>query len=306
MGRRTVNKYSLILLFLFIPSIVFSAPPTRTYDYVDGETIEPSEVKINEDNIYNYLSRGVDKYSNGSITTNDILDSTITTNDILDETISNSDISASAGIVDTKLATISTAGKVSGTALTGLTSIPSAAGVIPSANLTSVAQKGANSDITSLSGITTPLSIAQGGTGYTSTTHPAFLVRPASIQENVTIGTSVIVFGTEVFDQGDNFSSNIFTAPVTGIYSFAFSISLYNVDSAATNYAIRLVTDNRSYSSDFDPTKFSADVNLWSVSGSFITDMDINDTAYIAISQDAGAAQTDIYTISYFSGALLF
>jgi len=54
---------------------------------------------------------------------------------------------------------------VSGAKLISLSGIPSGSGVIPSANLTSVAQKGANSDITSLSGLTTPLSIAQGGTG---------------------------------------------------------------------------------------------------------------------------------------------
>lgn len=49
--------------------------------------------------------------------------------------IVNADVSASAGIVDTKLATISTAGKVSGAALTSLTNIPAGAGVIPLANL---------------------------------------------------------------------------------------------------------------------------------------------------------------------------
>jgi hypothetical protein len=49
--------------------------------------------------------------------------------------IVNADIDASAAIADTKLAQISTAGKVSGAALTGLASIPSGAGVIPAANV---------------------------------------------------------------------------------------------------------------------------------------------------------------------------
>ena len=62
---------------------------------------------------------------------------------------------------------------VSGAKLTTLTAVPSGAGVIPAANLTSVAQKGANSDITSLSGITTPLSVAQGGTGATAAANTA-------------------------------------------------------------------------------------------------------------------------------------
>ncbi len=87
--------------------------------------------------------------------------------------ISGSDIASDAAIASSKLATISTAGKVDGAALTGLASIPSGAGVIPAANLTSVAQKGANSDITSLTGLTTALSTAQGGTGATAAANAA-------------------------------------------------------------------------------------------------------------------------------------
>lgn len=49
--------------------------------------------------------------------------------------ITAANISASAAILDTQLNQITTAGKVSGTALTGLASIVSGAGIIPSANL---------------------------------------------------------------------------------------------------------------------------------------------------------------------------
>lgn len=49
--------------------------------------------------------------------------------------IDNTNLSAFAAIVDTKLAVISTAGKVSGAALTSLASIPSGAGLIPVANI---------------------------------------------------------------------------------------------------------------------------------------------------------------------------
>jgi len=48
--------------------------------------------------------------------------------------ITNAKVAAGAAIADTKLATISTAGKVNGAALTGLASVPSGAGVIPVAN----------------------------------------------------------------------------------------------------------------------------------------------------------------------------
>jgi len=79
---------------------------------------------------------------------------------------------------------------VSGAKFTNLANIPEGAGIIPAANIpidtstdldgalasdskvpsqkavrTYAAAKGANSDITSLSGLTTPLSVGQGGTG---------------------------------------------------------------------------------------------------------------------------------------------
>jgi len=48
--------------------------------------------------------------------------------------ITNAKVAPGAGIEDTKLAQITTANKVHGSALTGLASVPSAAGVLPSAN----------------------------------------------------------------------------------------------------------------------------------------------------------------------------
>ena len=52
--------------------------------------------------------------------------------------VANADVSATAAIVDTKLAQITTAAKVSGAALTLLGSIPAGAGVIPGANVTAL------------------------------------------------------------------------------------------------------------------------------------------------------------------------
>lgn len=58
----------------------------------------------------------------------------VTSASIVDDSIVNADVNSAAGIVDTKLATIATAGKVSGAALTLLANTPSAAGLIPGAN----------------------------------------------------------------------------------------------------------------------------------------------------------------------------
>lgn len=70
-----------------------------------------------------------------AVDTAEIKSGAVATDEIFDGTIVNNDISASAGIVDTKLAQITTASKVSGSALTLLANIPADAGVIPSANL---------------------------------------------------------------------------------------------------------------------------------------------------------------------------
>ena len=48
---------------------------------------------------------------------------------------------------------------------------------------------------------------------------PAFLARPASDQDGIAINADIVVaFGTEIFDQNADFSSNTFTAPVDGRY----------------------------------------------------------------------------------------
>lgn len=156
----------LFIILLLISTNVYAAPPSRVSNYVSGTTIRASDVSSNENAIFNYLQAGVDTFLDGSITnadisssasigysklslnssitSADIVDSTIVTGDISDGTIVNVDVSASAGIVDTKLATISTAGKVSGAALTSLASTPSGAGIIPVANLGSGSPSSSN------------------------------------------------------------------------------------------------------------------------------------------------------------------
>jgi len=118
---------------------------TKLYTFTAGATIIASEHNSNFDIVYNEINGNLD----------------------------NTNLKANAAIADSKLAQITTAGKVSGTALILLANTPSGAGVIPAANLTSVAQKGANSDITSLAGLTTALTVGQGGTGVTATSNGA-------------------------------------------------------------------------------------------------------------------------------------
>jgi hypothetical protein len=143
------------------------------------------------------------------------------------------------------------------------------------------------------------------GAPVVSENHPAFLARPASGQNNFATGShQAVVFGTEVFDQGSNFASNTFTAPVTGKYQLNACIYLSDLDSAAGYYEAKIVTSNRNYFSIVDPD-FGQDAVYWALTISVLADMDASDTASISIIQDSGTAQTDIGTDSFFSGYLV-
>ena len=134
---------------------------------------------------------------------------------------------------------------------------------------------------------------------------PSFMVQLSTIQTNIAInGTRTVLFDTERFDVGGNFSSNTFTAPVTGKYQLNVELRLDSVDSGATYYHLYLITSNRTYHTIMDPN-FTFDLSYHSISTSVLTDMDANDTAYVAIYQAAGNAQTDLNQDSNFSGILI-
>ena len=140
---------------------------------------------------------------------------------------------------------------------------------------------------------------------YMSTTMPAFLVQPNAEQTNIAVDTVTdIVFDVERFDQGSNFASNTFTAPVTGKYFLNVSLYGKQVDSASDYIQVYIVTSNRTYTMIIDPD-FGQDAAYWSFNNSVLADMDVNDTAKIQVFQSTGSAQLDIGTASYFSGYLV-
>lgn len=138
--------------------------------------------------------------------------------------------------------------------------------------------------------------------------NPAFLAIPASDQENIAVGELVtVVLGTEIFDKGGNFATNTFTAPVTGLYQFNACVNLKNLDKGAFNYSLCIVTSNRTYQMQFNTEQLAADVLEHSLTLSVLADMDVGDTAYMAIYATAGSAvQVDIESsYTYFSGYLV-
>jgi len=137
---------------------------------------------------------------------------------------------------------------------------------------------------------------------------PAFLVQPASAQNNMSVGSNItIVFGTEIYDQNGDFSSNTFTAPVTGKYQLSFALRVDQLDAASDYYNFFFETSNRSYFYLFEPNLANdgADITRFPAVLSILADMDANDTVTVRMFQQSGSAVTDIITDSYFSGYLV-
>jgi len=133
---------------------------------------------------------------------------------------------------------------------------------------------------------------------------PCVLVNPSATQTNFAVNADVtIVWGSEIFDIGGDFTSNTFTAPVTGKYLVSYSVRLENLDTASAYYYIGLMASNRQYYPLLAPDQFAADVAYWTMAGSITIDMDTSDTFHMVIRQNNGTAQTDIApnTSSYLS-----
>lgn len=138
-------------------------------------------------------------------------------------------------------------------------------------------------------------------------TQPAFNVVNASEQSDIAVNTDVtVVFGTEIFDQSSDFSSNTFTAPITGKYFLAASVTLLSIDSVDTSLQVRIQTSNRNYIVYLDPRQFAGDIlGSYTLTISCLADMDSNDTAVVIVNQSSGTQQIDIGNgNSRFSGYL--
>ena len=134
---------------------------------------------------------------------------------------------------------------------------------------------------------------------------PAFKVSPSAEISNVSTGDT-IAFATEHFDQNGDFSSNTFTAPVTGKYQLNYSIRIDDIDeSAVFSRVILRVSNDDITSTIMDLDGISGDPAHWYMATSVLVDMDANDTATLEWSQSGGASQADISSASVFSGYLV-
>ena len=153
-------------------------------------------------------------------------------------------------------------------------------------------------------GGTIGISIANGG-AVTMPAQPAFLAT-ANTQTDVTgDGTTyTVLFANEIFDQGSNFASNTFTAPVTGRYFLSARISFYGLLVGHTFQLFSIITSNRSYRTLNNVVTNSFTENGMGVS--VLADMDAGDTATVQLEIAGSTKVVDIDAAVYtdFSGHL--
>jgi hypothetical protein len=168
---------------------------------------------------------------------------------------------------------------------------------------------GDNGDVTSFrvssqSNANTLLNVyGDGNVSKPNTT--CFLGYNSAQQSNIAVSTNVtVVLNAERFDQGSDFGSNVYIAPLDGKYLFSYSVYLRDVDTAASYTELRLVTSNRVYDTIISP-KFTADPTYMVLNGSVIADMETGDQCFLRVVIGGGAAQVDIGTGTWLSGTLI-
>ena len=136
---------------------------------------------------------------------------------------------------------------------------------------------------------------------------PAFLATSAgeaNVTGNGTLAT--LAFTTEVFDQGNNFASSTFTAPVTGKYALFASVTVAALATNHTEQNFQIVTSNRTYKGEYFIYASSCPFTSYSYKIAVLADMDAGDTAVVKLGVTGGSLVVDIEAGEYsrFSGFL--
>lgn len=172
---------------------------------------------------------------------------------------------------------------------------------LPTGNLTA----GNALKINSISGSgTTAIGQLEAPSELTMPNQPAFLAKATAVDNFAVSTTHTMAFGTEIFDQGNDFSSNTFTAPVTGRYQMNVIVYFGQMNTDSAWLVIYLVTSNREYYAIVDPASYDQDQTYFTMTINVLADMDANDTAYITYYASGGTAQIDLQQHTYFSGYL--
>lgn len=145
---------------------------------------------------------------------------------------------------------------------------------------------------------------------WTYPLQPAFNAYNSTDRTGQTKGIDVtLTFDTEVFDRGNNFSSNTFTAPVTGLYQFNVSVAIFNYNSA-TRLLLKLTVAGQDYElSNTNPSNTGDASGTLNQSGSVLISMSASDTAVAKVFVSGGTSTYAIcgttFRRTYFSGYLV-
>lgn len=145
-----------------------------------------------------------------------------------------------------------------------------------------------------------PDAVTTDADGYaTAVQNPLFAAYNSASDLNVTGDGTVytIICNTEQFDVGSNYnnSTGVFTAPVTGKYQFACTVTLEGILSTHTTGYASLVTSNRSYFPWQGNAYATATAGgVLSFSAVFVADMDASDTAHLEVGIFSGTKVVDV------------
>ncbi len=137
---------------------------------------------------------------------------------------------------------------------------------------------------------------------------PSFLMVNSAGATDVTgDGTAyTVLWPTGIYDQNSDFSSNTFTAPVTGRYLLSAHVFVRGLTSSHTPIVLSIVTSNREYRCTYvGGTSTLTGIPL---SVTAIADMDAADTATTVVTVSGGTKVVDIDNDAkqnYFSGSLI-
>lgn len=112
---------------------------------------------------------------------------------------------------------------------------------------------------------------------------PSFLVTNTAAQANVTGDGTIydITFNNEIFDQGSDFASSTFTAPVTGRYFLTAQVFVESLTASVNYCGLYLKTSNRDYRNLIAHQVAYGEASYNVVA---IADMDVGDIANVKVS----------------------
>ena len=160
-------------------------------------------------------------------------------------------------------------------------------------------------------GTTSHIVIDETG-AVTKPLQPAFSAKSASLANQTGAGTEFVVstWNSERFDLNGDFTSDTFTAPVTGKYFFTFSLDVLGGSSDMNKMLMTFKTSNTTYAAI--DVNFSTVRNTVGAAGSALTltasilaDMDASDTCQTAITVFGDDDSLDTQDNGYFTGFLV-